>query len=93
MSLCPYCVFVSLPCLWVGYLPGAVIRAPDGVSIELSQHFFLYIQLKNDFSHRFAILFTVIVEVVEPEVRATAIALFLFFMNQVISITIHRQFC
>jgi len=31
----------------------------------------------------FAILFTVIVEVVEPEIRATAIALFLFFMNQV----------
>merc|ERR1712126_315319 len=31
----------------------------------------------------FAILFTVIVEVVAPEVRATAIALFLFAMNQV----------
>ena len=33
----------------------------------------------------FAILFTVIVEVVEPEIRATAIALFLFFMNQVMN--------
>jgi len=31
----------------------------------------------------FAVLFTVIVEVVSPEVRATCIALFLFFMNQV----------
>ena len=32
----------------------------------------------------FAVLFTVIVEVVPAEVRASAIALFLFFMNQVI---------
>ena len=31
----------------------------------------------------FAVLFTVIVEIVEPEVRATCIALFLFFMNLV----------
>jgi len=31
----------------------------------------------------FAVLFTVIVEIVEPEVRATCIALFLFCMNQV----------
>ena len=31
----------------------------------------------------FAILFTVIVEIVEPEVRASCIALFLFCMNQV----------
>jgi len=31
----------------------------------------------------FAVLFTVIVEIVEPEVRATCIAVFLFCMNQV----------
>jgi len=31
----------------------------------------------------FAVLFTVIVEIVEPEVRSTCIALFLFCMNQV----------
>ena len=31
----------------------------------------------------FAVLFTVIVEIVEPEVRASCIALFLFCMNQV----------
>jgi len=31
----------------------------------------------------FAVLFTVIVEIVEPDVRATCIALFLFCMNQV----------
>eukprot|EP00092_Neocalanus_flemingeri_P055973 GFUD01066284.1.p1 GENE.GFUD01066284.1~~GFUD01066284.1.p1 ORF type:complete len:509 (-),score=75.50 GFUD01066284.1:55-1581(-) len=31
----------------------------------------------------FAVLFTVIVEIVDPEVRATCIALFLFCMNQV----------
>ena len=31
----------------------------------------------------FAVLFTVIVEIVDPEVRATCIALFLFCMNLV----------
>ena len=30
----------------------------------------------------FSVLFTVIVEIVEPEVRASCIALFLFCMNQ-----------
>ena len=44
----------------------------------------VYEEDKSQFAFlRFAILFTVIVEVVAPEVRATAIALFLFFMNQV----------
>ena len=65
------CTFLAAP------LATATLYLPPPTSMATLVLYYLFSETW------FAVLFTVIVEIVEPEVRASCIALFLFCMNQV----------